>query len=106
MSTQAIDRANLDTATSPGDCFYQYANGGWMKNNPIPDGYSKWNNFAALNLSNQVGAITFAAVKHCFCLAVAISTHLLLLPYIAPYITKRNFAVCCRTHFLIFPLLF
>src|SRR5689334_20571420 len=28
---------NLDTTVSPGEDFFQYANGGWIKNNPIPN---------------------------------------------------------------------
>jgi putative endopeptidase len=34
--------ANLDTATSPAQDFFQYANGGWIKNNPIPAEQSSW----------------------------------------------------------------
>ena len=26
-----IDKTNLDTTLKPGDDFYEYANGGWMK---------------------------------------------------------------------------
>ena len=35
-------RANLDTTVSPGDDFFQYANGGWLKRNPIPASESRW----------------------------------------------------------------
>ncbi len=31
-----IDPANMDTSVKPGDNFYQYANGGWLKKNPVP----------------------------------------------------------------------
>lgn len=31
-----IDKAAMDTAVKPGDDFYQYANGGWMKSTEIP----------------------------------------------------------------------
>ncbi|ASZ12342.1 M13 family metallopeptidase [Chitinophaga pendula] len=34
--------ANLDTTVAPGDDFFSYANGGWIKKNPIPDEYSSW----------------------------------------------------------------
>ncbi len=33
---------NLDTTTAPGADFFQYANGGWIKNNPIPGEQSSW----------------------------------------------------------------
>ena len=33
---------NLDTTVSPGEDFFQYANGGWIKKNPIPGDQSSW----------------------------------------------------------------
>ena len=33
---------NLDTTTSPAKDFFQYANGNWIKNNPIPPDQSSW----------------------------------------------------------------
>lgn len=33
---------NLDTTVNPGTDFFEYANGGWIKNNPIPDDQSSW----------------------------------------------------------------
>jgi putative endopeptidase len=33
---------NMDTTTKPGDDFFKYANGGWLKKNPIPAPYSSW----------------------------------------------------------------
>lgn len=34
--------ANMDTSVSPSEDFFMYANGGWIKNNPIPDDQSSW----------------------------------------------------------------
>lgn len=33
--------------------FYHYANGGWLKTNPIPPAYPTWNSFSALAQRNQ-----------------------------------------------------
>jgi len=33
---------NLDPSVKPGDNFFLYANGGWIKKNPIPAAYSNW----------------------------------------------------------------
>jgi putative endopeptidase len=33
---------NLDPTVKPGDDFFRYANGGWLKKNPIPAAYSSW----------------------------------------------------------------
>lgn len=34
--------ANLDSTVKPGDDFFEYANGGWLKRNPIPAEQSSW----------------------------------------------------------------
>lgn len=34
--------ANLDSSISPGTDFFEYANGGWIKKNPIPGEQSAW----------------------------------------------------------------
>src|SRR5689334_3124313 len=44
----AIDPKNMDTTTQPGVDFYQYANGGWVKEHPIPGEYSQWGSFQEL----------------------------------------------------------
>jgi len=38
----AINLANLDTTVSPGSNFYQYACGGWIKQNPLKPEYARY----------------------------------------------------------------
>ncbi len=51
--TTGIDLANLDTTALPGTDFYQYACGGWMKNNPLTDEYSQYATFTVLAENNR-----------------------------------------------------
>ena len=44
----AIDVANIDTSVRPQDDFYSYANGLWLKNNPIPSTETRWGAFSIL----------------------------------------------------------
>ena len=48
----AINVANMDTAVKPGDDFYRFANGSWLKNNPIPAEYSRYGVFELLQEEN------------------------------------------------------
>ena len=50
---QPINSANLDVTVKPGDNFYQYANGGWLKNNPIPADKSRFGAFEELEETNS-----------------------------------------------------
>src|SRR5437899_1031614 len=43
-----IDQANMDLSIKPGDNFYLYANGTWLKNNPVPASKTRWGSFDAL----------------------------------------------------------
>jgi putative endopeptidase len=45
--------ANLDKTCQPCDDFYQFAMGGWMKNNPIPPEFPTWGSFTLLSDRNQ-----------------------------------------------------
>ncbi|HBS88426.1 MAG: hypothetical protein A2W91_14845 [Bacteroidetes bacterium GWF2_38_335] len=44
----AINPADLDKSVSPGEDFNQFANGGWMKNNPMPSDKSRYGAFDQL----------------------------------------------------------
>jgi len=43
-----IDKANMDLSIKPGDNFYLYANGAWVKNNPVPASKTRWGSFDEL----------------------------------------------------------
>ena len=47
-SVPALDLGNLDTTVSPKVDFYQYATGGWQKNNPLRPEFSRYGSFDAL----------------------------------------------------------
>ena len=44
-----FDTAGMDTSVAPGDNFYQYANGTWAKNTPIPADKSNYGVFTVLD---------------------------------------------------------
>ena len=47
-TTQFIDPANMDASVKPGDNFFLYANGTWLKNNPVPASKTRWGSFDLL----------------------------------------------------------
>lgn len=52
LPSKFIDPANMDTTVSPGENFSEYANGAWLKNNPIPDKETRWGSFNELREFN------------------------------------------------------
>lgn len=45
---------NMDTSVDPSVDFYAYANGGWIKNNPVPPEYSRWGSFDQIAEDNRI----------------------------------------------------
>ncbi len=51
--TPSLDPAAMDRSANPCDDLYQYACGGWMKNNPIPPDQNRWDVYGKLSVDNQ-----------------------------------------------------
>lgn len=50
---QVLSKSNMDMSVKPGDNFFLYANGAWLKNNPIPDDKIMYGSGEELNDFNQ-----------------------------------------------------
>ena len=63
--TSGIDPQNLDTSVRPGDDFYHYAAGGWLKNNPLDDEHTDNGAFTDLYEKPSTGStcstVTFSS---------------------------------------------
>src|SRR6202012_3311519 len=47
-----IDTANMDLSTKPGDDFFDYADGNWVKKNDIPAKETRWGSLSILHQEN------------------------------------------------------
>lgn len=45
--------SDMDPSVSPGSDFYQFANGGWLESNPVPDDYPRWAAFDEVRVANE-----------------------------------------------------
>jgi putative endopeptidase len=63
--TRFIDTANMELNVHPGDDFYTYASGKWVKNNPVPAKETRWGSF------NQLRDFNINAVKQVLEKAIA-----------------------------------
>ncbi|PID94926.1 MAG: peptidase M13 [Bacteroidales bacterium] len=52
-ATSGINPDYLDTTVSPKEDFYQYACGGWLKQNPLTDEYARFGTFDLLRENNR-----------------------------------------------------
>ena len=53
LQNPAIDLANFDLSVAPNADFYEYATGGWQKNNPLKPEYSRYGSFDILRDNNE-----------------------------------------------------
>ena len=53
-SVPAIDRANFDESVALNEDFYQYATGGWQKNNPLKPEFARYGTFDVLRENNEI----------------------------------------------------
>ena len=66
LSAAGIDVAGMNKALTPGDDFYSYANGAWMKTMEIPADRSNWGSFRVLaeQTNQQLITLVEAAAKN------------------------------------------
>ena len=52
-SSQTIDLDYLNTSIAPQDDFFEFSNGTWLKENPVPASESTWGSFNELDQNNK-----------------------------------------------------
>ncbi|MGG7036626.1 MAG: M13 family metallopeptidase [Flavobacterium sp.] len=57
QKTPGIDTALMDKSVRPQDNFYQYVNGTWLKNTPIPADKTRWGSFDQLRQNTDIDAL-------------------------------------------------
>lgn len=74
ITVASMVMGGLDQSVDPCNDFYNFACGGWIKHNPLPDGKSRWGTFSNLWEHNML------AMKHLLgkspCLSAVQSAHL------------------------------
>jgi putative endopeptidase len=53
LESHGVNLSSLDKTCKPCQDFYHYANGEWLKNNPIPPDHSSWSTFQELRERNR-----------------------------------------------------
>ena len=66
MQSKPLDPANMNTSVSACSDFFEYANGGWIRQNPVPPAFSIWGGFSELSESNNGALLSIleAAAKN------------------------------------------
>ena len=54
QTSQTIDLDYLNIDIRPQDDFFEFANGTWIKNNPVPASESRWGSFNELDQANKI----------------------------------------------------
>ena len=52
-SVKAVNAEYMDMNVNPGDDFFMYSSGGWLKDNPVPDDKTQYGSFTVLMDENQ-----------------------------------------------------
>src|SRR5437867_9518670 len=52
-ASRGLDPGDMDPSAPPCGDFYRYADGGWLKKNPIPADYPSWGAFNELDERNR-----------------------------------------------------